>query len=166
MSDLSNTTIAAIATPPGKGGVSIVRVSGDLSEKVASDILKCKLVPRTATYLPFYDSDNQVIDNGIAILFKAPNSFTGEDVLELQGHGGSIIMDLLLETVLKSGVELAKPGEFSERAFHNNKLDLAQAEAISDLIESGTKEAVLSAVRSLNGEFSNLVYELVEKVTF
>jgi len=159
-------SIAALATPPGKGGVSIIRISGKLCQSISQKILKTSLSPRKATYLPFYNSDNQIIDNGIAILFKAPNSFTGEDILELQGHGGSVIMDLILEAVIECGAELAKPGEFSERAFHNNKLDLAQAEAIADLIDSGTKEAALSAVRSLNGEFSKLVYALVEQVTF
>jgi len=166
VTDLNQTSIAALATPPGKGGVSIIRISGDLCEAISKKILKTSLTPRKASYLPFYNSDEQIIDNGIAILFKAPNSFTGEDVLELQGHGGPLIMDLLLEAVVGCGAELAKPGEFSERAFHNNKLDLAQAEAIADLIESGTKEAALSAVRSLNGEFSKLVYALVEQVTF
>ena len=163
---INSTSIAALATPPGKGGVSIIRISGILCEKISKKILKTSLSPREATYLPFYNHNNQIVDKGIAILFKAPNSFTGEDVLELQGHGGAVIMDMLLESVITCGAELAKPGEFSERAFHNNKLDLAQAEAIADLIESGTKEAALSAVRSLNGEFSKLVHELVEQVTY
>lgn len=155
-------TIAAIATPPGRGGVGIIRVSGKLAETVAQKILKRSLSIREATYLPFYDHNQTVLDEGIAILFKGPNSFTGEDVLELQGHGGPIILDLLLKEILSLGVRLARPGEFSERAFLNDKLDLAQAEAIADLIESTSEHAARSAVRSLQGEFSQKVHELVE----
>ncbi|GAA4346381.1 tRNA uridine-5-carboxymethylaminomethyl(34) synthesis GTPase MnmE [Kangiella taiwanensis] len=155
-------TIAAIATPPGRGGVGIIRVSGKLAETVAQKILKRSLSVREATYLPFYDHNQTVLDEGIAILFKGPNSFTGEDVLELQGHGGPIILDLLLKEILSLGVRLARPGEFSERAFLNDKLDLAQAEAIADLIESTSEHAARSAVRSLQGEFSQKVHELVE----
>jgi len=159
-------TIAAIATPPGKGGVAIIRVSGSLCKQIATRVLGRDLKPRYAHYLPFYDSNKQKIDQGIAIYFNSPNSFTGEDVLELQGHGGPVIMDMLLEQVLNCGAVLAKPGEFSERAFHNDKLDLAQAEAIADLIESGSRQAAKSALRSLNGEFSSKVQQLVEKVTY
>lgn len=159
-------TIAAIATPPGKGGVAIVRVSGPLCSSVAKQLLGKTLQPRFAHYLKFKDSQQQTIDRGIAIFFNSPNSFTGEDVLELQGHGGPIIMDMLLEAVLDCGVVLAKPGEFSERAFHNDKLDLAQAEAISDLIESGSRQAVKSALRSLSGEFSNKIHLLVEMLVY
>ncbi len=166
LKDLSQSTIAAVATPPGKGGISVVRVSGPLVHRVISNILHTELSPRQANYLPFYASDGQVIDQGVAIFFKAPYSFTGEDVLELQGHGGPIIMDMLLEAVLQSGVYLAKPGEFSERAFHNDKLDLAQAEAISDLIDCGSRQAAKSAMRSLTGEFSKKVHELLEKVIY
>ena len=157
-------TIAAIATPPGRGGVGIIRVSGKLAETVATKILKKNLQVREATYLPFYDHNDVVLDEGIAILFKAPNSFTGEDVLELQGHGGPIILDLLLKELLALGVRLAKPGEFSERAFLNDKLDLAQAEAIADLIESTSEHAARSAVRSLQGEFSDKIHSLVEEL--
>ena len=159
-------TIAAIATPPGKGGVAIIRVSGSLCKQIAATILDQSIKPRYAHYLPFYDSNKQKIDQGIAIYFKSPNSFTGEDVLELQGHGGPVIMDMLLEQVLRCGAVLAKPGEFSERAFHNDKLDLAQAEAIADLIDSGSRQAAKSALRSLNGDFSNKIHQLVEKVTY
>lgn len=155
-------TIAAIATPPGRGGVGIIRVSGKLAETVAQKIVKKSLTVREATYLPFFDQQDTVLDEGIAIYFKAPNSFTGEDVLELQGHGGPVILDLLLKEILKLGVRLARPGEFSERAFLNDKLDLAQAEAIADLIESTSEHAARSAVRSLQGEFSQRVHELVE----
>ena len=110
-------TIAAIATPPGRGGVGIIRVSGKLAETIAQKIVKKSLSVREATYLPFFDEQDTVLDEGIAIYFKAPNSFTGEDVLELQGHGGPVILDLLLQEILKLGVRLARPGEFSERAF-------------------------------------------------
>lgn len=161
-----NTTIVAIATPPGKGGVAIVRVSGPLCQNIAKTILQQDLKPRYAHYLSFHDQNKKVIDQGIAIYFSAPNSFTGEDVLELQGHGGPIIMDMLLEAVLDCGASLAKPGEFSERAFHNNKLDLAQAEAIADLIDCGSRQAANSALRSLTGVFSDKVHTLVEKLIY
>ncbi len=164
LQNLTQSTIAAVATPPGKGGVAVIRVSGPLCTRVANTILKKEIKPRQAHYLPFFDHQNQVIDQGIAIFFQGPNSFTGEDVLELQGHGGPVIMDMLLEAVLNCGVYMAKPGEFSERAFHNDKLDLAQAEAIADLIESGSRQAAKSALRSLNGEFSQQVNQLLEKI--
>ncbi|MCW9028779.1 MAG: tRNA uridine-5-carboxymethylaminomethyl(34) synthesis GTPase MnmE [Kangiella sp.] len=157
-------TIAAIATPPGRGGVGIIRVSGKKAEQIARKVLGKSLKVREATYLPFYDSNQCVLDQGIAILFKAPNSFTGEDVLELQGHGGPVILDLVLKEVLAAGARIAKPGEFSERAFLNDKLDLAQAEAIADLIESTSEQAARSAMRSLQGEFSNKVNRLVESL--
>lgn len=162
MSSNTQDTIAAIATPPGRGGVGIIRVSGTLSTQIAQAILKKPLKVREATYLPFYDHNDTVLDEGIGLLFKAPNSFTGEDVLELQGHGGPVILDLLLKEILRLGVRLAKPGEFSERAFLNDKLDLAQAEAIADLIESTSEQAARSAVRSLQGEFSLTINNLVE----
>jgi len=163
---LSSSTIVALATPPGKGRVAIVRVSGSLCTLVAEKILGKKITPRYAHYLPFFDASKQQLDQGIAIFFKGPNSFTGEDVLELQGHGGPVVMDLLIESILQCGAQVAKPGEFSERAFHNDKLDLAQAEAISDLIESGSKQAALSALRSLTGEFSQKINDLVEKTIY
>jgi tRNA modification GTPase len=155
-------TIVAQATPPGRGGVGIIRISGpdalSISEKIVSKILK----PRYADYLSFYDVNNLVLDQGIAIYFKGPNSFTGEDVVELQGHGGPVIMDMLLQTVVQHGARIANPGEFSERAFLNDKLDLAQAEAIADLIESSSEQAARSALRSLQGDFSKRVHDLVE----
>ncbi|NVK23113.1 MAG: tRNA uridine-5-carboxymethylaminomethyl(34) synthesis GTPase MnmE [Kangiellaceae bacterium] len=161
---MSNTsdTIAAIATPPGRGGVGIIRLSGKLSQQIAKKILHKDLKVRQASYLPFFDRNNTIVDQGIALLFKAPNSFTGEDVLELQGHGGPAVLDILLKEILALGARIAKPGEFSERAFLNDKLDLAQAEAIADLIESTSEQAARSAMRSLQGEFSNKVHELVE----
>lgn len=159
-------TIVALATPPGKGGVAIVRVSGSLCSEIAKKILKTKITARHAHYLPFYDLNEQQLDQGIVLFFHGPNSFTGEDVLEFQGHGGPVIMDLLIETILGCGAQLAKPGEFSERAFHNDKIDLAQAEAIADLIESGSRQAAVSALRSLSGEFSKSIHALVEKVVY
>ncbi len=157
-------TIAALATPPGKGGVGIVRISGPLSKSIAGEILKKPLTPRIASYLSFYDSSCNVLDIGIAIFFPGPNSFTGEDVLELHGHGGQFILDLLLQRVIELGARLAKPGEFSERAFLNDKLDLVQAEAISDLINASSAQAARSAIRSLSGEFSNTITEFLEKL--
>ncbi|WP_196139797.1 tRNA uridine-5-carboxymethylaminomethyl(34) synthesis GTPase MnmE [Aliikangiella sp. G2MR2-5] len=157
-------TIVALATPPGKGGVSIIRVSGPLCQTIAEKLLGKKLQPRIANYLPFLDIDGQQLDQGIALYFENPHSFTGEDVLEFQGHGGPVVMDLLIEAVLACGAVMAKPGEFSERAFYNDKLDLAQAEAIADLIDSGSKQAAKSALRSLTGEFSAKIHALVEKV--
>jgi len=158
-------TIAAQATPPGRGGVGIVRVSGPLSAEIAKMILGNCPRARFAEYLPFHDKEGQVIDAGIALYFPAPNSFTGEDVLELQGHGGQVVMDMLLRTIISLGARLARPGEFSERAFLNDKLDLAQAEAIADLIDAGSEQAARSAVRSLQGEFSHAIHELVRLVT-
>lgn len=160
--EIKNDTIVAIATPPGRGGVGIVRVSGTNSKQIALAILGQCPVPRTAHYLPFKDVNKTVLDEGIALFFQAPNSFTGEDVLELQAHGGPVILDMLLSRVIKLGARLAQPGEFSERAFLNDKLDLAQAEAIADLIDSASVEAARSAVRSLQGEFSKSIHSLVD----
>jgi tRNA modification GTPase len=166
MTHSKQSTIVALATPPGKGGVSIVRVSGSLCKEISEKILNKTISPRFAHYLPFFDLNKQQLDQGIALFFEGPNSFTGEDVLEFQGHGGPVIMDLLMETILECGAQIAKPGEFSERAFHNDKMDLAQAEAISDLIESGSKQAAISALRSLTGEFSKKINDLVEKTVY
>lgn len=159
-----NETIAAIATPPGRGGVGIVRVSGKCSIKIAEQILGKQPKPRYAEYLNFNNAAGEVIDRGIALLFIAPHSFTGEDVLELQGHGGSVVMDMLLQRVVELGARLARPGEFSERAFLNDKLDLTQAEAIADLIDCTSQQAVRSAQRSLQGEFSKRVDELLQQL--
>ncbi len=164
---MSRDTIVAQATPIGRGGVGILRVSGPLAQQVAEQVLGKTLTPRMANYLPFKDSDGSVLDQGIALYFKAPNSFTGEDVLELQGHGGQIVMDLLLKRILQiDGIRLARPGEFSEQAFLNDKLDLAQAEAIADLIEASSEQAARSALKSLQGEFSNKINELVDSVIY
>ncbi len=158
-------TIAAIATPPGQGGVGIVRVSGPLVGVIAQEILGCLPQPRKALLTRFQDASGEGIDDGLALFFPNPNSFTGEDILELQGHGGPVVMDLLLQRVLELGARIALPGEFSQRAFLNGKLDLAQAEAIADLIESGTAAAARLAVRSLTGEFSDRINTLVYAVT-
>lgn len=163
----SNETIVAQATAPGRGGVGIVRVSGPNAKAIAQLLLTKCPKPRLATYQPFYDNKHTIIDQGIAIFFAGPNSFTGEDVLELQGHGGQIVMQLLIETCLQSGlVRLAKPGEFSEQAFLNDKMDLTQAEAIADLINASSQQAAKSALRSLQGDFSIQIKQLVEKVIY
>ncbi|MBU2876502.1 MULTISPECIES: tRNA uridine-5-carboxymethylaminomethyl(34) synthesis GTPase MnmE [Aliiglaciecola] len=163
--ELPTDTIVAQATAPGRGGVGIVRVSGPLAKTVALALLGKTLTPRKAEYLAFLDEDNQTLDQGIALFFENPHSFTGEDVLELQGHGGQIILDLLIKRILKiPKIRMARPGEFSERAFLNDKLDLAQAEAIADLIDASSVQAAKSAMRSLQGEFSAHIHQLVEKV--
>jgi len=158
-------TIAAIATPPGNGGVGIIRISGPDVPAIAERLLTKPLQPRLALFSPFLDEDGSAIDSGIALYFPAPASYTGEDVLELQGHGGSVVMDMLLRRVLSLGVRLANPGEFTERAFLNNKLDLAQAEAVADLIESSTEQSVRSAQKSMQGVFSEQINALVEELT-
>ncbi len=158
-------TIAALATAPGRAGVGIIRISGPDAKAVAQAILHRLPKPRYAEYLPFFDSSKKVLDQGIALYFPGPNSFTGEDVLELQGHGGPVLLDMLLKQVLAlPNVRIARPGEFSERAFLNDKLDLAQAEAIADLIDASSEQAARSAMQSLQGEFSRHIHELVEKV--
>ncbi len=162
MPDRSISTIAALATAPGRGGVGIIRLSGPRSLNIAKHIIKQTPKTRFAHYLPFYSQNDQIIDSGIVLYFPGPNSFTGEDVVELQGHGGPVVMDMLLQEVFTLGAEPAKPGEFSERAFLNDKLDLAQAEAIADLIEASSEQAARSALRSLQGEFSQLIHEQVE----
>jgi tRNA modification GTPase len=158
-------TIVAQATAPGRGGVGIIRVSGDEAKEVAQAILGVVPDTRKATYLPFCDPQNNIIDQGIALFFKAPNSFTGEDVLELQGHGGQVVLDMLLNAILKlPKLRIARPGEFSERAFLNDKLDLAQAEAIADLIDASSEQAAKGAMRSLQGSFSEQIHNLVGQV--
>ncbi|MDG2955792.1 tRNA uridine-5-carboxymethylaminomethyl(34) synthesis GTPase MnmE [Bisgaard Taxon 10/6] len=160
-------TIVAQATPIGRGGVGILRVSGPLANKVAKAVVGKELKPRLANYLPFQDTDGTTLDQGIALFFQSPNSFTGEDVLELQGHGGQVVLDLLLKRILQvNGVRLARPGEFSEQAFLNDKLDLAQAEAIADLIDASSEQAARSALKSLQGEFSNKVNQLTDGVIY
>jgi tRNA modification GTPase len=157
-------TITAIATAPGRGGVGIIRVSGPASASIAKKLLGFVPSPRQAKYCKFLAKDGVTIDEGIALFFKNPHSFTGEDVLELQGHGGPIVLDSLLKRILDCGACLAKPGEFSEQAFLNNKMDLIQAEAIADLINAESEQAARSAVRSLQGEFSQKVNGLVKQL--
>ncbi|MHB0972848.1 MAG: tRNA uridine-5-carboxymethylaminomethyl(34) synthesis GTPase MnmE [Thiobacillus sp.] len=157
--------IAAIATAPGRGGVGVVRVSGADVVPLAEAILGRVPAPRHAAFCRFLDHDAQPIDEGIALYFAAPHSFTGENVLELQGHGGPVVLNLILQRCLELGARLAEPGEFSRRAFLNGKLDLAQAEAVADLIDAASTEAARSAVRSLTGAFSVRIAELVEALT-
>ena len=158
-------TIAAQATAPGRGGVGIIRVSGPLASTAAQAILGKQPKTRQAEYLSFNSKEGETLDQGIALFFKGPNSFTGEDVLELQGHGGPVILDMLLKEILAlDDIRMAKPGEFSEQAFLNDKLDLTQAEAIADLINSSSEQAAKSALQSLQGSFSKLVHQLVEDV--
>ena len=158
-------TIAAQATAPGRGGVGIIRISGPEAVNVAKTILGRVPEIRKAEYLPFQNRDKHILDQGIALFFKAPNSFTGEDVLELQGHGGPVILDMILKEVLAiNKVRMAKPGEFSEQAFLNDKLDLTQAEAIADLINSSSEQAARRALQSLKGNFSKLVNDMVESI--
>lgn len=157
-------TICAIATAPGRSGVGIVRLSGPQCLPLAKQLLGFEPKPRYAHYCEFHDLSGRVLDQGIALFFPGPNSFTGEDVLELQGHGGMWLLDSLLVTVMEAGARMARPGEFSERAFMNNKLDLAQAEAIADLINASSAEAARSALRTLQGDFSRLIAALAESI--
>lgn len=158
-------TITAIATPPGRGGVGIVRVAGPLTTHIAENILGLVPKVRYAHFGAFYDNDNTIIDTGLALYFVAPNSFTGDDVLELHAHGSPIVLDQLVRRVIQCGARMARPGEFSERAFLNDKIDLVQAEAIADLINAASLQAARSATRSLQGEFSRKINTLVEVLT-
>jgi tRNA modification GTPase len=162
---MASETIAAIATPPGQGGVGIVRVSGGAVAQIATALLGQLPQVRRAELHDFRDADGGLIDTGLVLYFAAPASFTGEPVLELHGHGGTVVLDLLLQRVIELGARPARPGEFSRRAFLNNKLDLVQAEAIADLIESDTAQAARAAIRSLQGVFSLRVHELAEALT-
>jgi tRNA modification GTPase len=165
---LDTSPIAAIATAPGRGGIGVVRASGkSLGPLIETLFPQAKLTPRHATYIPFTSTDGTVIDQGLALYFRAPHSYTGEDVLELQGHGGPVVLQMLLARVLEAGREhglrLAEPGEFTRRAYLNDKLDLAQAEAVADLIDASTEAAAKSASQSLSGAFSQVVHRLVEQ---
>lgn len=157
---MSNDTIAAIATPPGMGGVGVIRVSGDDALSIAEIITAKKLQPRYAHYASFYNQQNETLDQGIVIYFNAPNSYTGEPVVEFQGHGGVHVLQSVLQLILSHGARLARPGEFTERAFLNDKMDLVQAEAVADLIESRSTFATTAALRSLSGEFSAVIQDL------
>jgi tRNA modification GTPase len=154
-------TIAAVATPPGRGGIGIVRVSGKGARAVAAGIIASVPRPRHAAFAAFRDADGSTIDRGIALFFPGPSSYTGEDVLELQGHGGPVVMNELLRRCVQLGARLAQPGEFTRRAFLNDRLDLAQAESVADLIDASSAEAARSAARSLEGEFSRRIHSLV-----
>lgn len=162
---VSSDTIAAIATPPGRGGIGVVRISGKKALSIGAELANLpleKIRPRFARYASFYSAQKDVIDQGLILFFPNPHSFTGEDVVELQGHGGPVVMSDLLNRCVELGARLARPGEFSERAFLNDKIDLAQAEAIADLIDASSQQAARAAVRSLQGEFSKRVNLLVE----
>ena len=158
-------TIAAIATPSGNGGVGIIRISGTLAIEIAKKLTDHSISPRQAQFTSFKDDDGTVIDSGIFLYFPNPASYTGEDIVELQGHGGTVVLNMLLNRVVNLGARLANPGEFTERAFLNNKLDLAQAEAVADLIESSTEQSVRSAQKSMQGVFSEKINELVDEIT-
>jgi len=162
--ELSGDTIAAIASGAGRAGIGVVRVSGALVPDIAKQICLQPLEPRRAIHQAFLDKSQQTIDEGIALLFQSPHSFTGEHVLELQGHGGSVVLDLVMQRVLELGARPAQPGEFSQRAFLNDKMDLAQAEAISDLIESSSVAAAQAAVRSMSGAFSKEISAIQEEL--
>ena len=151
---LDTDTIAAIATAPGRGGVGIIRVSGPLAQDIGRQIAQLELVPRHAHFSALLNASGQQIDEGLVLYFPAPHSFTGENIVELQAHGGPIILDMLLQRCCELGARPARPGEFSERAFLNGKIDLSQAEAIADLINSTTEQAALNASASLQGAFS------------
>lgn len=165
MSDPATDTIAALATPAGRGGIGVLRISGPGAAAVGSALIDDLPSPREAALRWFKDADDQRIDRGIALYFPAPNSFTGETVVELQAHGGPVVLDALLEAALSHGARLAEPGEFTRRAYLNDKLDLAQAEAVVDLINSSTRTAARAAARSLHGDFSRDVHDLVEALT-
>lgn len=161
----TNDTIVSTATPPGAGGIGIVRLSGDAAPRIATRMLGDLPAPRQATLKSFCDELGQAIDQGLALYFPAPHSFTGEDVVELHGHGGPVIMSMLVDAAVSLGARRAEPGEFSKRAFLNERLDLVQAEAIADLIDAGTTQAARAALRSLSGDFSEAVNDLTAKLT-
>ncbi len=162
--EIARDTIAALATPAGRGGIGVVRVSGALVPAISSKLLGLLPAPRHATHAVFRDAGGEPIDDGIALFFPAPHSYTGEPVLELQGHGGPVVMQALLGACLDAGARLAEPGEFTRRAFLEGKLDLAQAEAVADLIDAASREAARSALRSLSGEFSSAIAALQEQL--
>jgi tRNA modification GTPase len=161
----STDTIAAIASAPGRGAVGVIRVSGPLVAHIANGLLGFLPAPRHARLASFLDAQGGSLDAGLALYFPAPASYTGEDVLELQGHGGALVLDMMLQRLLELGCRMARPGEFSERAFLNGKIDIAQAEAIADLIDAGTAAAARAAVRSMQGEFSARIAELKSRIT-
>lgn len=157
-------TICALATAYGQSGIGVIRVTGPLSKSISKKILHQDLEPRYAYYGSFFDNDNNLIDKGVAIAFPGPNSYTGEDVVEFQGHGGVSVIRKLLATIISLDVRVAEPGEFTKRAFLNGKMDLVQAEAVQDLIQSSSEESALSAVRSLTGEFSEKINQILSEL--
>ena len=157
-------TICALATAYGQSGIGVIRVTGPLSKSISKKILNQDLQPRYAYYGSFFDNDNNLIDKGVAISFPGPNSYTGEDVVEFQGHGGVSVIRKLLESIISLDVRVAEPGEFTKRAFLNGKMDLVQAEAVQDLIQSSSEESALSAVRSLTGEFSEKINQILSEL--
>ena len=158
-------TLWAVATPPGRGGIGVIRLSGPAAACIAETLAGSLPTPRQAVYRRFLSAGGETLDEGLILWFPAPRSFTGEDVVELQGHGGPVVMDRLLQRLLELGARLAEPGEFSQRAFLNGRMDLTRAEAIADLIEAGSEAAARAAVRSLQGEFARTVDQLVERLT-
>src|SRR5512135_1148998 len=160
----NNDVIAAIATAPGRGGIGVVRVSGKDLGPILQGIIGAPLAARHATFSSFHGENGEILDEGIALYFPAPRCFTGEEVLELQGHGGGIVLQMVLERCLALGARLAEPGEFTRRAYLNDKIDLAQAESVADLIDASTTEAARSALRSLRGEFSTAIHDLVDRL--
>ena len=159
-----NDNIAAIATAPGRGGIGVVRVSGKGLAAIAAALTGRQLTPRLATYTSFLAADGTPLDQGIALYFPAPHSYTGEEVLELQGHGGPAVLQSVLQRCLQLGARVAQPGEFTQRAFLNDKMDLAQAESVADLIDASTEQAARSAMRSLQGEFSAAIHHVVAQL--
>src|SRR5690349_21714858 len=155
-------TIVAVATPAGRGGLGIVRVSGPRAPHIMQSVIGRAVTPRVATLASFRDTRGELLDQGIALFFPAPNSYTGEHVLELHGHGGAAVLGLLVARCLELDARLADPGEFTLRAFLNGKLDLAQAEAVADLIDAGSASAARAAARSLSGEFSHAVRAIAD----
>ena len=160
----SNDTITAIATPSGRGGLGIVRVSGNKTKDIFKTLTGLSPIARLAQFVSFKSSDQKTIDKGIALYFKAPASYTGEDVMECHVHGSRFVLGMLLDEIVSIGARLAQPGEFTERAFINNKIDLLQAEAVADLIDSNSKKAARSAILSLSGVF--LQYKRIERACF
>jgi tRNA modification GTPase len=161
----SSDTIAAIASAPGRGAIGIIRISGAGVPGIVRELLGAELAPRMACLSRFRAADGSVLDEGLALFFPAPASFTGEHVLELQGHGGAVVLDLLMQRLLELGCRMARAGEFSERAFQNGKIDIAQAEAVADLIDAGSAAAARAAIRSMRGEFSARIGQLQQRLT-
>jgi tRNA modification GTPase len=157
-------TIVAAATPPGRGGIGVVRLSGPAAQTIATGVVGTLPAPRRAVFAAFRDAEHQTLDAGIVLFFPGPHSYTGEDVIEFQGHGGPVIIESLIARLIELGARRANPGEFTQRAFLNDKLDLAQAEAVADLIDAGSREAARAAMRSLQGEFSTMIQVLTGAV--